>query len=101
LNGVTNIEPILSDARSSWADKDIDSVAVVDPPRTGLMAQGVSEILKLSPKLLVYISCNPITQCADLELLKEQYKVVSAKGFDMFPQTLHLENVLVLLSKDL
>jgi len=101
LNNVTNIEPVLSDARSSWADKDTNSIAVVDPPRTGLMAQGVSEILKLSSKLLVYISCNPSTQCADLELLKKQYKAVSTKGFDMFPQTLHMENVLVLLRKDL
>lgn len=98
-NEADNVFPILADAReagSYWAAEDRDSIAIVDPPRIGLMQQGVNEILKLSPKLFVYISCNPITQSLDLELLKGHYNVVSAQGFDMFPQTLHMENVLVL-----
>ena len=69
---------------------------VVDPPRAGLTPKGVSEILRLNPQQIIYISCNPITQAQDLKLLTETYRLKALRGFDMFPQTPHMESVAIL-----
>ncbi len=75
------------------------AVAIVDPPRAGLTPKGVAELLQLRPRQIIYISCNPITQAQDLHNLLPQYEIDSMCGFDMFPQTPHLENVVVLHRK--
>lgn len=82
---------------SMYVDKQDfgNTVAILDPPRIGLEEAGVSELRVLNPSLIVYISCNPITQVRDIQQLPE-YGIVSQRGFDMFPQTLHMENVIVL-----
>ncbi len=57
----------------------------------------VKDILKLSPKKIVYVSCNPATQARDIKLLIEGgYKLLKAKPVDMFPHTYHIENVALL-----
>ncbi len=100
LNEIKNIKPLLLDARTPWTISDTESsVALVDPPRTGLMPAGVDQILTLSPRLLIYISCNPITQKEDLKTLLTEYDLLELKGFDMFPQTLHMESVAILRKK--
>lgn len=76
--------------------ENVNSIAIVDPPRTGL-GEKMCEILNKSDvNKLIYISCNPITQAEDLERLKNSYKVAQARGFDMFPQTNHIENIIIL-----
>jgi 23S rRNA (uracil-5-)-methyltransferase RumA len=72
------------------------ATVVLDPPRAGLTPKGVAEVSRLNPRQIIYISCNPITQAQDLKLLTESYTVRSIYGFDMFPQTPHLESVVIL-----
>ncbi len=69
---------------------------VTDPPRAGMHPDVVQEILKMAPKRIVYVSCNPITQARDLQALSTQYKITSVQPVDMFPHTYHVENVVAL-----
>ncbi|MCA9379238.1 23S rRNA (uracil(1939)-C(5))-methyltransferase RlmD [Candidatus Dojkabacteria bacterium] len=98
LNNIENIRSFHGDAgefTQHFPNQD-DALAIVDPPRAGLETRGVAELLKLRPKYLVYISCNPITQARDLTQLTDSYDILAMKGYDLFPQTLHLENVCIL-----
>lgn len=71
--------------------------AVTNPPRTGMGGTVVNEILKRPPQRMVYISCDPATLARDLKQLCESaYRLVSVQGFDLFPQTAHLETVALL-----
>jgi 23S rRNA (uracil1939-C5)-methyltransferase len=56
----------------------------------------VQQILNIAPKKIVYVSCNSATQARDLALMKEQYKITKVQPVDMFPQTFHVENVVLL-----
>ena len=56
----------------------------------------VGQILDVAPKKVVYVSCNPATQARDLALMNEHYKVTKVQPVDMFPQTFHVENVVLL-----
>ena len=56
-------------------------------------------ILKAAPQKIVYVSCNPSTQARDLALMNEFYKVIKVQPVDMFPQTAHVENVVLLERK--
>jgi len=71
-------------------------VIITDPPRAGMHEKVVMQILKISPKKILYISCNSATQARDLALMKEQYKITKVQAVDMFPQTQHVENVVLL-----
>ena len=72
-----------------------DSV-VIDPPRTGMLPKAVKAILEIVPKEFIYISCNPATQARDYAALKERYEACSWCLFDLYPQTPHVESVLIL-----
>ena len=74
-------------------------VIITDPPRAGMHPDVVKTILRASPQRIVYVSCNPATQARDLQLLDEQYRVVSVQPVDMFPHTPHVENVVLLTKK--
>ncbi|SDH76659.1 23S rRNA (uracil1939-C5)-methyltransferase [Alteribacillus persepolensis] len=72
-------------------------VVFMDPPRSGSDEAFLSSLVKLKPKRVVYISCNPETQARDLKyLVKNGYKVTEIQPVDMFPQTTHVENVALL-----
>lgn len=73
---------------------------VVDPPRAGMDQPVVEQLLRLAPQRLVYVSCNPATQARDLALLGEAYEIRWIQPVDMFPQTLHVENVACLRRKN-
>lgn len=64
---------------------------VVDPPRVGLGPEVCRELLRLRPRRIVYVSCNPLTQAADAAILLEGYRLSALRGYDMFPHTPHLE----------
>ena len=76
-------------------------VLITDPPRNGMHLDVVKQILKLEPKRLVYISCNSATQARDMLLLKDKYVAIKSQAVDMFPQTHHVENVVLLHHKNL
>ena len=68
-------------------------VIITDPPRAGMEEDVVVQILKVLPKTIVYVSCNPATQARDLALLDVSYEVDVVHPVDMFPQTHHVENI--------
>ncbi|MGB5554233.1 MAG: 23S rRNA (uracil(1939)-C(5))-methyltransferase RlmD [Flavobacteriaceae bacterium] len=74
----------------------VPDVIITDPPRDGMHKDVVQQILNISPKRIVYVSCNSATQARDLEIMKERYSIVKVQPVDMFPQTHHVENVVLL-----
>ena len=71
-------------------------VVFIDPPRKGCEKTAIETLLKLRPKKIVYISCNPATLARDLKLLEEQYEIKEITPVDMFPFTSHTESISVL-----
>ncbi|WP_281299273.1 23S rRNA (uracil(1939)-C(5))-methyltransferase RlmD [Flavobacterium limnophilum] len=71
-------------------------VIITDPPRDGMHKDVIEQILKIEPSKIVYVSCNSATQARDLALMDEKYKVTRVRPVDMFPQTHHVENVVLL-----
>lgn len=74
-------------------------VIITDPPRAGMHDKLVKKLLDMAAPLMVYVSCNPATQARDLALLSEKYTVTKIQPVDMFPHTLHIENVVQLKLK--
>ncbi len=71
-------------------------VIITDPPRAGMHEKLVQKINEMAAPTVVYVSCNPATQARDLALLDEKYEVTKIQPVDMFPHTLHIENVVQL-----
>lgn len=72
------------------------SVVIVDPPRTGLDKKFVDQILRITPKRIIYLSCDLGTQARDLALLFSKYKPVFWRIYNFFPHTPHIEGLCVL-----
>ncbi len=71
-------------------------VIITDPPRAGMHEDVIKVILNVLPKKIVYVSCNPSTQARDLALMENHYTIKKVMPVDMFPQTAHVENVVLL-----
>ncbi len=71
-------------------------VVITDPPRAGMHEKLIKKLLEIAAPTVVYVSCNPATQARDLGLLSEKYRVTKIQPVDMFPHTLHIENVVQL-----
>ena len=71
-------------------------VIITDPPRAGMHEKLVKKLIEIAAPVIVYVSCNPATQARDLALLNEKYTVAKIQPVDMFPHTLHIENVVQL-----
>ena len=100
-NNITNCEFYVGDMKNVFNDTFIaqhghPDVIITDPPRDGMHADVLKQILNIGPKKIVYVSCNSATQARDLALLDEMYKVTRIRPVDMFPQTHHVENVVLL-----
>lgn len=94
LNNLHNLEFLVGDASKmvkQLQDKNFSGI-VVDPPRSGLPLSVIDFLLKMKTPQIFYISCNPVTLSRDLALLSSLYEVKVIKGFDLFPQTYHLES---------
>ncbi|MCL2663002.1 MAG: 23S rRNA (uracil(1939)-C(5))-methyltransferase RlmD [Oscillospiraceae bacterium] len=89
-NSFSHIEFVNADAAEWVSDLTTPDCVVVDPPRKGLSQGAVRKIFELSPKRLVYISCNPATLARDLKLLKG-YTIREICAVDMFPRTANIE----------
>jgi 23S rRNA (uracil1939-C5)-methyltransferase len=76
-------------------------VIITDPPRAGMHEKLVHKLLEMEAPTIVYVSCNPATQARDLALLDAKYTVTKIQPVDMFPHTLHIENVVQLKRTDL
>ena len=96
INNIENTEFIAGDVEKVLSNlidnkKVIPDIIMVDPPRRGLDNTSVENIKKVSPKKLVYISCNPATLMRDLAKLEDIYEIKNIKPVDMFPYTSHVE----------
>ena len=72
------------------------SVIIADTPRDGMNKKVIEQILKIKPKRIVYVSCNSATQARDIQLMNKYYETKVIQPIDMFPQTHHVENIVVL-----
>ena len=100
-NKVTNVSFETGDMKKVFNDSFIErygkaDVVITDPPRDGMHSDVVHQLIKLSAPRVVYVSCNSATQARDLALLDPHYRVVKSQAVDMFPQTHHIENVVLL-----
>ena len=76
-------------------------LVVLDPPRTGLSKEAVTGLMRVGPKRILYVSCDPPTLARDLRaLVAAGYRAARLQAYDMFPQTMHIET-LVELVRDL
>ena len=104
LNGIENVEFYVGDMKNVFNDAFIaqhgqPDVVITDPPRDGMHKDVVAQLIKIKADRIVYVSCNSATQARDLALLDEYYKVERVQPVDMFPQTHHVENVVLLKLK--
>ncbi len=104
INGLDNTLFYAGDMKDMLNDEFIANHAapdliITDPPRAGMDEKVVQMLLRLSAPKIVYVSCNPATQARDVALLSEKYKVEKVQPVDMFPQTYHVENVVLLTLK--
>ncbi len=103
-NNITNADFFVGDMKNVFnemfiAENGIPDVIITDPPRDGMHKDVVQQILTIAPNRIVYVSCNSATQARDLALMKELYDVTKVQPVDMFPQTHHVENVVLLEKK--
>jgi len=101
LNKIDNVDFYVGDMKNVFNSDFINQhghpdVIITDPPRDGMHKDVVNQILNISPKRIVYVSCNSATQARDLALMDTMYKVIRTQAVDMFPQTFHVENVVLL-----
>ena len=101
INRIENTEFIAGDVEVVLDDlinnkNIIPDVIMFDPPRKGLDNKSIENVLKISPKKMVYISCNPATLVRDLAKLEEKYEIKTIKPVDMFPFSKHVECCAVL-----
>ena len=105
INNIENVEFIAGDTEIILDDlinknKIIPDVIMVDPPRKGLDNTSIENILKIKPRRVVYISCNPATLVRDLAKMEDAYDIGEIQPVDMFPYTSHVECVAVLELKE-
>ena len=102
-NGIENAEFLCADAGAAAAELARRGVRpdciVVDPPRKGMSPDAIDAMVSMQPPRIVYVSCDPGTLARDVKLLTQHgYTLTQVLAVDMFPQTPHVETV-VLLSK--
>ncbi len=101
LNSIDNVEFFAGDMKTVFNNNFIKlhgkpDIIITDPPRDGMHKKVVEKIIEIAPKRIVYVSCNSATQARDLDLLKSSYNLIKTQAVDMFPQTHHVENVVLL-----
>ena len=99
-NGINNAFFEAGDMKSIFTPAFIErhgkaNVVITDPPRDGMHKDVVQQLCPF-PERIVYVSCNSATQARDLALMANDYRVVKTQAVDMFPQTHHVENVVLL-----
>lgn len=102
INAITNTAFFSGDIKDLLDDRFLSEhgrpdVIITDPPRAGMHEDVCKMILKAEPERIVYVSCNPATQARDLKILSEKYSIDRVQPVDMFPHTMHVENVVRLM----
>ena len=104
-NNITNCEFFAGDMKDVLNEDFIKKhgrpdVIILDPPRAGIHPDVAQVILKAAPERMVYVSCNQASQARDLAILCKDYKITAVQPVDMFPHTMHVENVVALKRKN-
>ncbi len=104
MNGINHAQFFTGDVSkvctaAFFAEHGRPDIIITDPPRAGMTEQLVNQILDMEAPIVVYVSCNPGTQARDLKWLSAKYRVAKVQPVDMFPHTLHIENVVQLVLK--
>ena len=97
MNGIDNVKFICKDVANLEVD-DYD-VVILDPPRKGLDDITINKVLEISPKKIIYVSCDPMTLARDLKKFDNDYNVIELTPVDMFPNTYHCESITILERK--
>jgi 23S rRNA (uracil1939-C5)-methyltransferase len=100
-NNISNTEFYVGDMAKVFDHSFLEThgkpdVIITDPPRDGMHKKVVEQLLAIEAEKIVYVSCNSATQARDLAILDPKYKVIKTQAVDMFPQTHHVENVVLL-----
>lgn len=100
-NQIQNVDFFVGDMKKVFTRDFITmhgrpDIVITDPPRDGMHKDVIQQIIEIAPKKIVYVSCNSATQARDLSLLDQTYQVSNVQPVDMFPQTHHVENVVLL-----
>lgn len=98
INGITNTDFYAGDMKDLLNESFLShhgrpDLIITDPPRAGMHEDVTNMLLQAAPKRIVYVSCNAATQARDLKILCEKYDITAVQPVDMFPQTIHVENV--------
>ena len=106
LNNITNTDFYAGDIKDLLDDSFLQKhgkpdVIITDPPRAGMHEDVCKMLLKAAPEKIVYVSCNVATQARDLKILSEKYEIIAVQPVDMFPHTMHVENVVGLKLRSL
>lgn len=100
LSGVDNLKILQGDVQKVIQQNTIVGkidLVILDPPRSGLGAKVVLQVLEFDPEQILYISCNPYSQIEDVKMFSEKgYKVKAMQSVDQFAHSPHLENIVVL-----
>ena len=105
-NKIGNVAFFAGDMKELFSDAFVSAegkpdVVITDPPRDGMHRDVVSRILSIAPSRIVYVSCNSATQARDLSYMKEDYEIRRVQPVDMFPQTHHVENIVLLQRRNI
>jgi len=105
INGIHNTRFFAGDMAKILNDEFVAAngrpdIVITDPPRAGMDKAVCEVLLRVAPRRIVYVSCNPATQARDLEILSEKYEVEAVAPVDMFPHTFHVENIVSLVVKN-
>ena len=96
LNRENSAKAILAPSEKVLDFMKKDANLIVDPPRAGMDKKVCEKILEIEPQRIIYLSCNPATQARDTAILAEKYKIIYSRGYNFFPRTPHIENLIIL-----
>ena len=101
LNNLKNISFINSKVENEISKfKDNFDLIIVDPPRSGLDKKTKNYLKLLDSKIIIYVSCDPVTLMRDIKDLYNSYELKSIELFNMFPRTYHVECVCLLYKRN-
>ena len=105
LNEIDNTSFYVGDVKDKFVSEIFNSegrpdIVITNPARAGMHGDVIKTLLSIAPDRIVYVSCNPSTQARDVALLSEKYDIIKMQPVDMFPHTMHVENVVLLKKQE-
>ena len=100
LNGINNTHYYAGSTEEILNELNVNfDTVILDPPRSGLNNETIKQVLAIKPNQIAYVSCDPMTLARDLKILTTKYEVTKAYALEMFPNTYHIESLVLLERK--